>query len=116
VNPDDTAGPALERQLAAASYDCVVIGGGLRIPPESLLLFEVLVNAVHRAAPGVPIAFNTQPRDTGDAAARWLKGCASVPPRRMTATATQIGTAHRRHDAQHAADRRGLGSQRTGAA
>ena len=64
VNPDDTAGPALERQLAAASYDCVVIGGGLRIPPESLLLFEVLVNAVHRAAPDVPIAFNTQPRDT----------------------------------------------------
>ena len=73
VNPDDTAGPTLERQLASTRYDCVVIGGGLRIPPKSLLLFEVLVNAVHKAAPGVPIAFNTQPQDTGDAAARWLK-------------------------------------------
>jgi len=25
--PDETAGPMLEKQLASARYDCVVIGG-----------------------------------------------------------------------------------------
>lgn len=74
VRPDESAGSALERALNAASYDCVVIGGGVRIPPKSLLLFETLVNAVHRAAPGAAIAFNTRPEDTADAAARWIDG------------------------------------------
>src|SRR3954469_3811632 len=43
VHPDDTATTVLEKQLAAVPYDCVVIGGGLRIPPNGLLLFERLV-------------------------------------------------------------------------
>ena len=73
VRPDDSATEALERQLATTPYDCVVIGGGIRIPPKSLLLFERLINAVHRAAPNASIAFNTSPPDTADAAARWLK-------------------------------------------
>jgi hypothetical protein len=72
ISPDETAGPMLEKQLAIASYDCVVIGGGLRLPPKSLALFEVVVNAVHRAAPNAKIAFNTRPEDTADAAARWI--------------------------------------------
>ena len=73
IAPDETAGPTLERQLASATYDCVVIGGGLRLPPKALLLFETLVNVVHRAAPEAVIAFNTRPEDTAEAAARWLK-------------------------------------------
>jgi hypothetical protein len=73
IAPDDTAGPVLERQLASARYDCVVIGGGLRLPPKGLPLFEKVVNAVHRAAPEAVIAFNTRPEDTAEAAARWLK-------------------------------------------
>jgi hypothetical protein len=73
IPPDDTAGPMLEKQLLGASYDCVVIGGGLRIPPKSLPLFEMVVNAVHRAAPQAAIAFNTRPEDTAEAAARQLK-------------------------------------------
>lgn len=72
IQPDATAGPAVEKQLASAVYDCVVIGGGLRLPPRSLLLFETIVNAVHKAAPKAAIAFNTRPEDTADAAARWL--------------------------------------------
>jgi hypothetical protein len=28
IRPDETAGPAVERQLASKSYDCVVAGGG----------------------------------------------------------------------------------------
>jgi len=73
VAPDETAGPMLEKQLASAIYDCVVIGGGLRLPPKSLLLFERVVNAIHKAAPKAAIAFNTSPEDTAEAAARWLK-------------------------------------------
>ena len=72
IDPNDTAGPMLEKQLATATYDCVVIGGGLRLPPKSLPLFETVINAVHRAAPGATIAFNTRPEDTAEAAARWL--------------------------------------------
>ena len=73
IPPDESAGPTLEKQLKSASYDCVVIGGGLRLPPKSLFLFEAVVNAVHRAAPNSSIAFNTRPEDTAEAAARWLK-------------------------------------------
>jgi hypothetical protein len=72
IAPDETAGPALEKQLLGARYDCVVIGGGLRLPPKSLALFELVVNAVHRNAPHAAIAFNTRPEDTADAAARQL--------------------------------------------
>ena len=72
INPDETAVPAVERRLAEGRYDCVVIGAGVRLPPNRLVLFETLVNAIHRAAPGVAIAFNTRPEDTGAAAARWI--------------------------------------------
>ena len=74
VRPDESAGCALKRALNAAPYDCVVIGGGVRIPPKRLLLFESLVNSVHRVAPGAAIAFNTRPEDTAAAAARWIDG------------------------------------------
>jgi hypothetical protein len=72
IRPDETAGPAVERQLASKSYDCVVIGAGVRLPPRGLALFETVINAVRRAAPGTAIAFNTRPDDSADAAARWL--------------------------------------------
>lgn len=73
IPPDETAGPLVEKQLLTKTYDCVVIGGGLRVPPKSLLLFEAIVNAVHKAAPNATIAFNTQPENSADAAARWIK-------------------------------------------
>jgi hypothetical protein len=74
VKPDKSAVAALESRLAAGHYDCVVIGGGIRMPPKSLPLFEMLINAVHKAAPGTAIAFNTRPEDTAEAAGRWVKG------------------------------------------
>jgi hypothetical protein len=49
-----------------------VIGAGLRLPPGRLVLFETVVNAIHRAAPQAAIAFNTRPEDSGAAAARWV--------------------------------------------
>ncbi len=72
INPDETAAPVVERRVAEGRYDCVVIGAGVRLPPSRLVLFEALVNAIHRAAPDAAIAFNTRPEDTGAAAARWI--------------------------------------------
>jgi hypothetical protein len=72
IPPDKTAGLVLEQQLATTTYDCVVVGGGIRLPPKSLSLLETVVNTVHKAAPNASIAFNTRPEDTAEAAARWL--------------------------------------------
>src|SRR5471032_1735036 len=67
ITPDAAGSTMMKKALSEASYDCVVIGGGLRIPPKSLSLFETVVNVIHRAAPTAAIAFNTQPEDTADA-------------------------------------------------
>ena len=72
INPDETAVPTVERRLADVHYDCVVVGAGVRLPPSRLALFEAVVNAIRRAAPHTPIAFNSRPEDTGAAAARWM--------------------------------------------
>ena len=56
IRPDETAGPTVERQLASARYDCVVIGAGVRLPPRRLAVFEAVINAVHKAAPGAAYA------------------------------------------------------------
>ncbi len=72
IRPDETAGPTVEHQLHSTNYDCVVIGGGVRLPPRNLALLEVVINAVRKAAPGAAIAFNTRPDDSADAAARWV--------------------------------------------
>jgi hypothetical protein len=72
ITPDQAGRAMFEKTLSGAAYDCVVIGGGLRMPPKSLTLFEMVVNAVHKAAPAATIAFNTRPEDTAEAAARQL--------------------------------------------
>jgi hypothetical protein len=73
IPPNEKAGPVLEKQLATTTYDCVVIGAGIRLPPKSLWLLETVVNAVRKAAPDAAIAFNTRPEDSAEAAARWLQ-------------------------------------------
>jgi hypothetical protein len=78
IPPDETARFVLEKQLATTTYDCVVIGAGVRLPPKSLSLLETIINAVHKAAPHASIAFNTRPEDSAEAAARWLQAdCSS---------------------------------------
>ena len=73
ITPDAVGRAMLEAALNREAYDCVVIGGGLRIPPKGLALFEAVVNIIHKAAPKAAIAFNTRPEDTADAAARQVK-------------------------------------------
>ena len=72
IDLGDTAEQVVERALRSKPFDCVVIGAGLREPPELLLLFEKVLNLVHALAPGARIAFNSNPTDTAEAAHRWL--------------------------------------------
>ena len=72
IKPDETAIATIERFLAGDAYDCVVIGAGIRLSRNRLVLFEAVVNAIHRVAPQAAIAFNTRPEDSGEAAARWI--------------------------------------------
>ena len=69
VGPDGEL-PRITAALTARRYDCVLVGGGLRTPPECLELFERVVNLVHRHAPGSAIAFGTSPVDGAEAALR----------------------------------------------
>lgn len=73
VQPDPAvAETQVVAALAGQAYAVVVIGAGIRNPPPSLVLFETVVNAVHKGAPAARIAFNTRPDDTDAAAARWV--------------------------------------------
>jgi hypothetical protein len=58
--------------LQAKSYDCVVIGGGIRKPEPFLELFERVVNLSRVHAPQAVIAFNTTGENSADAVLRWL--------------------------------------------
>ena len=73
VDDGKSAEATLAGELAANPYDCIMIGAGLRTVPPYFLLFEKLVNVVHRHAPAsTKICFNTNPMDTAEAVRRWV--------------------------------------------
>ena len=72
VDLGQTAESAVTSRLRGSAYDCVVIGAGIRANPTYFLLFEQLLNVVHKLAPQARIAFNTSPTDTAEAVQRWL--------------------------------------------
>ena len=71
VDAGDTAESVLTDHLRKRTFDCVMIGAGLRAP-ERLPLFEKLLNVVHALAPAAKICFNTTPADSVEAVQRWL--------------------------------------------
>ncbi len=73
VDLGETAEATTAAALKSKRWDCIVIGAGLREPPERLLLFERIINLVHKLAPGVPISFNSRPDDTAEAVERWVR-------------------------------------------
>jgi hypothetical protein len=73
IDLDATAEPAVTAALRDERFDCIVIGAGLREPKERLLLFEKVLNLVHRLAPDAAICFNTTPADTAEAVQRWVE-------------------------------------------
>jgi hypothetical protein len=68
----ETAGAVVEEQLKRTSYDCVLIGAGVRTVPRHFALFERLINVVHECAPAAKLCFNTRPDDTAEAVKRWI--------------------------------------------
>ncbi|MDQ3047779.1 MAG: hypothetical protein M3R27_09545 [Bacteroidota bacterium] len=68
----DTAISVINSMLTKNSFDGVLIGAGIRIPPPQLLLFEKMINEIHEHAPGAKIIFNTNPKDSIEAVKRWL--------------------------------------------
>lgn len=51
---------------ADGPYDCVVLGGGMRIDNVGIRTFESIINAVHESAPQSKIGFNNTPEETLD--------------------------------------------------
>jgi formylmethanofuran dehydrogenase subunit B len=72
VDRGETAEQSIQSVLSGASFDCVVVGAGIRKPDSKLLLFEKVINLVHQLAPGASICFNTSPGDTVQAVRRWM--------------------------------------------
>ncbi len=72
VDLGDTAESTVQQALSETAFDCVLIGAGVRTSEEHFLLFEKLVNVVHRHAPAAKLCFNTGPSDTAQAVQRWV--------------------------------------------
>jgi len=68
----DTAEAVLQQRLEQKHYDCVLIGAGVRVVESNFLLFEKIINVVHRHAPQARLCFNTRPDDTAEAVRRWV--------------------------------------------
>ena len=72
VDHGETAEATVGEALSRTSFDCILIGAGVRKDEQEFELFEKLVNAVHRGAPDARLCFNTGPTDSVDAVKRWL--------------------------------------------
>jgi hypothetical protein len=67
-----TAEAVVSRKLSEGTFDCILIGAGIRTLPTYFLLFEKLINVVHQNAPEAKLCFNTKPSDTAEAVQRWV--------------------------------------------
>jgi hypothetical protein len=71
VDSGATAEAVTASHLRERSFDCVLIGAGLRAP-DKILLFEKLLNVVQSQAPNAKICFNSSPKDSAEAVQRWV--------------------------------------------
>ena len=72
INPNGTDIHIISQKLSEKQFNCVVIGAGIRVLSEYFLLFETVVNLVHKNAISSIICFNTNPSDTIEAIKRWI--------------------------------------------
>lgn len=72
IDLGETAEAVVAEKLRVRRPDCVLIGAGLRVPPDRLLLFEKIINLVHSSPPQAKVCFNTKPTDSLEAIQRWL--------------------------------------------
>ena len=67
-----TAEAVLRERLENQSYDCLLIGAGVRLIAQNTPLFEKLINVAHDRAGKARLCFNTGPTDSADAVRRWI--------------------------------------------
>ena len=73
VDLRETAESVVSDALTRENFECIMIGAGVRIPPQHTVLFEKIINAVHqKAPPSSKICFNTNPGDSAEAVLRWV--------------------------------------------
>lgn len=72
VGMDGTAAATVREALERRSYDCAMMGAGLRVILPNTALFEQVINVVHAQAPQVKLCFNTGPTDSAAAVQRWF--------------------------------------------
>ena len=72
VDHGETAEATVSEALADTSFDCILIGAGVRTDPDEFSLFEKLINVAHEKAPAARICFNSGPTDSVDAVQRWV--------------------------------------------
>ena len=72
IDHGEKAEETIRAKLKETSFNCILIGAGVRTDPEEFLLFEKAINTVHEFAPQTRICFNTGPTDSVDAVRRWV--------------------------------------------
>jgi len=72
IDRGETAEVVTSAALQSNTFDCVLIGAGIRTMPPLFLLFEKLVSLVHEKAPHAKLCFNTRPEDTAESVQRWV--------------------------------------------
>lgn len=72
VDTGDTAEAVVRQRLRAHTFDCILVGAGVRTSPRHFLLFERLINVLHTHAPSAKLCFNTKPSDSAEAVQRWI--------------------------------------------
>ena len=72
IRPGETLMSDICDRLSRKSFDCIVVGAGVRMTTKHVIEFEQVIAAIREGAPNTPIAFNASPDSSGDAAARWL--------------------------------------------
>ena len=68
----ETAEAVVAAALKEKTFDCVLVGAGIRTVSPMFLLFEKLINVVHEGAPHAKICFNTVPEDSAVSVQRWV--------------------------------------------
>ncbi len=54
IKPDGSAEAPVTAQLGQATYNCILIGGGIQ-EPQNMQMFERIINSILRHASGTPI-------------------------------------------------------------
>lgn len=72
IPPEAAALGDLADRLSTERFDCVVVGGGVRLPPRNLALFEAVLNVIASQPQAPAIALVAAPPEAPQAVARAL--------------------------------------------